>query len=94
MFMICVVSVILAYANLVFNVWLEYPELLLLLRIACIYSLNLVVNPCPVCVMYFSVQPSSSNYYIQDYHLSYIHLLLVVLVLTNFLLCFLWKTLL
>jgi hypothetical protein len=90
MFMMCMVSVVLPYVHLIFNVWLEYPELLLL-RIAWVYSLNLALNTCPVCHMYFIVLPSRSNYYIQDCHLSYIHLLFVVSVLTYFLLPFLWK---
>jgi hypothetical protein len=37
----------------VFNIWLEYPELLLLFLIACMCSLYLVWNVRPVCPMYF-----------------------------------------
>jgi hypothetical protein len=76
-FMICLVPVILSYVCLVFNMWLEYPKLLLLLNIAWICYLNLVLVICLVCLMYFSVQSSNFNCYIRDFHVSYIHLLLV-----------------
>jgi hypothetical protein len=39
-----------------FNMWFEYPELTLLLLIACICSLYLVLNVRPVCPMYFNGQ--------------------------------------
>jgi hypothetical protein len=40
----------------VFNMWFEYPELLLLFLIACICSLYLVLNVRPVCPIYFNGQ--------------------------------------
>jgi hypothetical protein len=41
---------------LVFNMWLEYPELLLLFLTVCICTLYLVWNILPACPMYFSGQ--------------------------------------
>jgi hypothetical protein len=50
------VSVMVSYVCPVFNMWLEYPKLLLLFLIACICSLHLLWNVLPVCPMYFSGQ--------------------------------------
>jgi hypothetical protein len=50
------VSVMVPYVSPVFNMWFQYPELLLLFLIACIRSLYLVWNILPVCPMYFSGQ--------------------------------------
>jgi hypothetical protein len=63
-FMISIVSVILPYACPVFNMWFEYPELQLLLLIACICSLYLVWNARPVCPMYLSWQSRHFIWYI------------------------------
>jgi hypothetical protein len=55
-FMMSIVSVIFPYVCPVFNMWFEYPELPLLLLIACICSLYLVWNARPACPMYLSEQ--------------------------------------
>lgn len=39
-----------------FSIWFKYPELPLLLLIACVCSLHLVWNALPVCPMYFNGQ--------------------------------------
>jgi hypothetical protein len=55
-FMMSIVSVIFQYVCPVFNTWFEYPELPLLLLIACICSLYLVWDARPVCPIYLSGQ--------------------------------------
>jgi hypothetical protein len=51
--MICILSVMLPYECPVFNMWLEYPDLLLLFFMSLICSLYLVLNGRSVCPMYF-----------------------------------------
>jgi hypothetical protein len=51
-----IISVMVPDVCLMFNIWLEYPKLLLLFLNACICSFYLVWNVLPVCPMYFSVQ--------------------------------------
>jgi hypothetical protein len=48
-----IVSDITPHACPAFNMWFEYPELLLLLLMSCICSLYLVLNVLPVCPIYF-----------------------------------------
>jgi hypothetical protein len=55
-FCVSTVSVMAPYLGLVFNTWVEYHELLLVLQIACICFVCLVRNVLPVCPMYFSGQ--------------------------------------
>jgi hypothetical protein len=51
--MISIVSVMFPYECAVLNIWLEYPDLLLLFFMSLICSLYLVLNYRPVCPMYF-----------------------------------------
>jgi hypothetical protein len=53
---ISIVLVIHPYACLVLNMWLEYPELMLLLLMACMPSLCLVENDQSLCPTYLSGQ--------------------------------------
>jgi hypothetical protein len=49
-----IMSTILPYVCPVFSMWFEYPELLLLLLVACIYSWYLVLYVRPLCPIYFN----------------------------------------
>jgi hypothetical protein len=50
------VSVMVPYVYPIFNIWLEYPELLLLFIIAYMCYFYLVWNALPVYTLYFSCQ--------------------------------------
>jgi hypothetical protein len=52
----CIVCVMLPYTYPVFNTWLEYPGLLLLLLMSCMCSLYLILNDQPVCPLYSNGQ--------------------------------------
>jgi hypothetical protein len=55
-FIMSILSIMVTYVCPVFNMWLAYPELLLLFLLACVCSLCLVWNILPVRPKYFSGQ--------------------------------------
>jgi hypothetical protein len=58
-----IVSVMLPYECPVFNMWLKYPDLLLLSFMSLICSLYLVLNGRPVCPIYFIEQLMHFNWH-------------------------------
>jgi hypothetical protein len=58
--MTSIVFVVVPHVCSVFSIWFEYPELLLLFCIAWMCSLSLVLNVCPICLMYLSGQSAFS----------------------------------